>query len=56
MRKRRERAKLGPAALEPIICEVCEKTLVRGPLERRKLYHDHCKLEAQKILRVLRGK
>ena len=56
VRKRRERAKQGPAALEVHVCEVCGDALVRGPLERRKLYHDECRPEAQKILRVLRGK
>lgn len=56
VRKRRQRALAGPAALEVHVCEVCGLPLVRGPLERRKLYHDGCKAEAQKILRVLRGK
>jgi hypothetical protein len=56
VRKRRERAKQGPTGLEMHFCAVCERPLVRGPLERRKLYHDECRPEAQKILRVLRGK
>jgi hypothetical protein len=54
-RKRRERSK-NPSAVEVHVCEICEKPLLRKPNERRRLYHDECKPEAQKILRVLRGK
>jgi hypothetical protein len=58
-RQKRARAKHPSDAiptLEVLYCSICDGPLLRGPLERRKLYHDECKFEARKLRRVLRGR